>query len=660
MANKEIDKRVHENKILLTDYSPYHDTWKNQAKLNRDYVFNKQWTDDEVEVLNERGQAPTVINRIHPVVEQKLAIMAARDPGVRCLAREDSDVKVAKLLQDIMQYIWYISDGTVKYRQALSDCIITGLGFMYCYLDKYADDGFGEVKFGYAHGEDVYVDPNSKDPLFSDAENILIVKYPTREQLKMRMPDKASKIDKIAGTAEPYTTSNMYASDGQTVLGDVGDTTTEKIEVIERYQKIRVKFVKFAYEDNEGQIKEEVLESKEFADWVKKNGVPIKSFEFFRTRVKMILTAGDDFMYEYVLPISEYPIVPFSNVYTGSPYSMGDPAFLIGIQDLINKMYSLMIAHATTSTSPKVLLPKGSVEDRDELEKQWSKPGSIIEYLPEQGAPVPVPPVPLPNALYQLAADGKYEVEYGSGIFALMQGSSQQTPNTYRGILALEEFGNRRITYRLKTVELALSRLFQVALEYAQSHYTIEKTFRIVEPNGIPRDIKVNIPSAYDQYGKVVERINDITAGKYDVIVIAGSTLPSNRWALAEEYLKWYQMGLIDDVEVLKKLDIFDREGVLERKSQIGQLMNQNQQLVGTVEEMSKQLAKMQREQTDHEKQLELTEFKAKVDAYLDRIKNSVKLYDSMLKNRTKTLQKEYELNMKDTLQEQASSPQGE
>ena len=68
--------------------------------------------------------------------------------------------------------------------------------------------------------------------------------------------------------------------------------------------------------------------------------------------------------------------------------------------------------------------------------------------------------------------------------------------------------------------------------------------------------------------------------------MVAGSTLPSNRWALLEYYMQMYQMGLIDQSEVLKKTDIIDAEGVIERMSLVSQL----QQAVAQLQEENAQL----------------------------------------------------------------------
>ena len=64
-----------------------------------------------------------------------------------------------------------------------------------------------------------------------------------------------------------------------------------------------------------------------------------------------------------------------------------------------------------------------------------------------------------------------------------------------------------------------------------------------------------------------------------DIRVIAGSTLPVNRWALLEEYFRWYQSGLIDDIAMLSETDVRGKEQILKRKSIYSQLKSQVESL---------------------------------------------------------------------------------
>ena len=72
---------------------------------------------------------------------------------------------------------------------------------------------------------------------------------------------------------------------------------------------------------------EQVVIKKEEFDIMMQGSIFKKSVvdfvNFFETRIKLCCSVGDDvFLYEYELPITEYPIVPIPYLYTGTPYAM--------------------------------------------------------------------------------------------------------------------------------------------------------------------------------------------------------------------------------------------------------------------------------------------------------------------------------------------------
>ena len=53
---------------------------------------------EQEQKLKSRGQAPIVVNRIHPAVEAAKAMLTSHKPSFRVSGREDSDNKVAQVL----------------------------------------------------------------------------------------------------------------------------------------------------------------------------------------------------------------------------------------------------------------------------------------------------------------------------------------------------------------------------------------------------------------------------------------------------------------------------------------------------------------------------------------------------------------------------------
>ena len=177
-------------------------------------------------------------------------------------------------------------------------------------------------------------------------------------------------------------------------------------------------------------------------------------------------------------------------------------------------------------------------------------------------------------------------MEYLSGISPAMQGALGEEHETYRGLLALDEFGTRRIKAWMQSiVEPSLEHIGRVFTQVAQNTYTAHKVFRIVNPNNLDEEkmAEINIP-IYNDFGMAVQKYRDYAAAKFDIRIVAGSTMPVNRWALIEEYFKWFQAGLIDDIAMLSETDIRGKENIIKRKS----VYAQQQQQISSMEEALK------------------------------------------------------------------------
>ena len=326
----------------------------------------------------------------------------------------------------------------------------------------------------------------------------------------------------------------------------------------------------------------------------------IDSIEFYENRIVKICSAGDDtFLFEQIIPISEYPIIPIPYMYTGSPFPLSAVTPLIGKQQEINKAHQIMLHNANLSSNLRWMYEEGSVPE-DEWEKYSSSPGALLKYRPGFKPPTPIQPAPINNAFFTVVQQGKSDAEYISGVPSSMMGFSQDQAETYRGLLANDEFGTRRLKAWMNSiVEPSLEHVGKVFQMMAQKHYNIEKVFRIVQPNAgnaqEEKEVRINV-SLYNDYGKAIGKYKDYASARFDVRIIAGATLPLNRWALLEEYFKWYQAGLIDDIAMLSETDIRNKEKIMERKSMVSQMQGQLQSMQEMVKDKDGSIETLQRQ----------------------------------------------------------------
>ena len=717
---------VDETLDLFHKYGDKRDVWAQHAKEDKEFRLGRQWTEEQETILRARGQAPLVVNRVHPAVEAAKSMMSANRPSFRVAPREDSDNKVAQVMSAMLAYMHDISDGRTVIRQMIDDYYVMGLGYIHVYQDPMMDMGKGEVCIHDVDPLDVYVDPNSRDKFFEDAENIIISRLFTREQAAKLYPmyDKAIKnADNNTADFDHDRPETGRANDGGTTFPEDVDRTadTEYLRGYERYYKTIVDRYRI-YEPFSK--KEHLLNDDEFEQyvqqpaWIVNNQVmtdaeqvkqimaqftqmkeqhvaqmqadintlgldesaqmpdmqqPMNVEELTYgeligrkmiqmvttqvTRVNMCVIMGDKHLYSREMPIEKYPIVPFMSLHTRTPYPQSDVRMIKGLQEYINKMRSLIVAHATTSTNTKILVPEGSVDMAD-FEQKWAQPGVAIPYDPTDGAPMPVQPSPLPNELYNGEQVAKQDIDHQLGLYEMMMGNTAAAPQTYKATISLDEFGQRKIKSKLADIEAGLTKIGQVAIPLMQELYTQEKVFRVINPNNSLSEYVVNKKLVDDKTGEI-NIFNDITVGKYDVIYLSGSTLPSNRYAELEFYMDAYQKGIVDRVEVLKKTEVFDMEGVLQRTDQLGQLQAQIKQATEEIKKLKGDLQTRDRESVNLRKRIEVEKFKTELDGVSNKAKAAGTVYEKRLDDNMAVIKRDVADSIKKETSTPTSSQQG-
>jgi len=499
---------------------------------------------------------------------------------------------------------------------------------MYVYMDPEADYGRGEIKYTHVDPFRVYVDPASRDRFFHDASGMILSTYLTKSQVLDLYPDLEEIIDDIDVSesslyGEDYPSSNLKNSQNVLTPAEAKNldyNVNQKYQVLDRFYKTRVPFYRLfntssgAEKIINAQIYAEMLQEEENIQAIASGAIEIE--EVMQTRIMQCTSIGDVLLYERVLNTDIYPIIPFTNIWTNTPYPKSDVNKVKDSQRLLNKLFSLTLSHAQSSAGLKLLIPEGSVDSVTQLEKDWANPNAVIEYNPEFGEPHFPQPAPLTSEFYYLIDRVEKYIDLNFGIPELLQGFKSAAPESARGTMLLSEMGESRGKSKLRDIESALSITGQVVYNLAKDHYKFQKTFRIVQPNNDLTEFSVNM-KLYDDKSQAIAAVeNDITIGQHDIRIISGSTLPSNKVAEYNMYLDAYKLGLVDDVEVLKKSEIFDKEGVLQRKGKLTQMQNYISQLENQVKKLSGDLQTSEREQISSRKRTEVEKFKSELKEF--------------------------------------------
>jgi len=666
--------------------------WETVNQKGFDFANDNQLSNEERTALEEQGMPTFTINRISPVVEMLNFYATANNPRWQAIATEGSDTDVAGVISDLADYIWYTSEGSSLYSNAINDAITKSIGYLQVDIDPNADHGMGEVIIKQPEPFDVYVDPKSRDMHFKDAAFILVRKLIPRSHLIELFPSFKSKVKK-ASSDENYEYNYSSKDRGidqvdytyKDIQGEAIDPLSGEnddiLELFELFEKIQVEYMNVFYkipvdEEKLKQIQQQVqvklqemaaeqqvsfkeraakmqeavqkgemipermqleveklqkqqaqeleqmkvqmqsqlqrehektaniiISKKEYEILIKNEADFIKNVyqavSFFQPRMKQTCAVGDQVLYETILPekITEYPIIPIHFKWVGTPYPMSAISPLVGKQQEVNKAHQLLVHNASLGSSLRWMFEEGSV-DTDYWERYSSSPGALLPVRPGAAPPTPVQPAPLSNAFYQIVQESKGDMEYLAGIYASMMGDQGGQHETYRGMLAIDEYGTRRIKQWLKnSIEPSLKQVGKVVMQYAQSVYTAHKVFRIVQPSALQesREIEMNIP-LYNDKGAAIGKSLDVTTAKFDIRIIAGSTMPINRWAYLDELKQMLQLGVIDDIALLAETDLKDKEAIAKRKSLYSQLSSQVKGAQGTIKDQKGTIETLERQ----------------------------------------------------------------
>ena len=669
----ESDKKAIYTKEL---YDRWHDArkeWEDHAREDIDFYLGNHFSASEAEELASRNQSNIPLDRIYSAIEQFKAIITSKPPKFSAMPREDSDSDLANVWKTILEYIWNISDGNEVFKQTIHDYAVTGLGYFYAYVDREADYGRGEVKFTYIDPFRVVVDPNARSKYFDDATGMMLSTIFTKFQLLDLYPQLSEEQEDgklLIDLVESYHEDDTYPSPkNQRTVGtftpdyvkdkDTGEGS-EKYQLIEHFSKVKVPYYRIL-DMQSGE--ERILDSENMEKFLSDNKIAkaleqglIDVVEVQQTRIKLTCTLGQIVLYEYILNTDKYPIVPVPNIWTNTPYPMSDVRKNKDFQRFLNKTMSLITSHAQASSGLKLLIPQGSVDDIEELERNWANPNATIEYDPSFGEPHFPSPQPLSNSVMQLPQLIEKYIDLNMGIFEMMQGNTDVAPKTSSATMMLEDFGQRRSKSKLRDIEGSLRRLGQVIYNLSKEHYTFKKVFRVVQPNNDLSEYMVNFYN--DKSQAISEMMNDLTIGQYDINIIGNSTMPSNRWGEWSIYMEAYQSGLIDQTEALMKTDIFDKEGVLQRMDIVAKLQAQLQQAEEQIKNLEGDLQTAHRESISSRKKVEVEKFKSELKSQesqsksannlaIGKLESAVKLEAEKLRLRGQAQEKQERLQRK-------------
>ena len=570
--------------------------WQDEAREDYDFVEGRQWTKSEIKRFEETARPPIVVNRIRPIINLLSGYQRNTRLDIDFLGRTPDDEKIASVRKGITKYVFDTCNYDSEESAVFLDSVIGGIGWFYVGYEVNEEKTDGEAVVKRENPFGMYVDPESHTADYSDAKYICRAKWVDKEELKEVYPEHAESID------AQYL---VYDNDELQTAPQIDDTLwykreLQKVRVVECWYKTQEKEIKILLATGEEITPEEVTPeiwmSGFITGFTEKTVPVIKVCVFFDNIILEEMTSP----YKH----GEFPFVPFPCYYFGVG---GDEIPAGVVRDLkypqreINKRRIQSMHILNTTGNGGYFVEEGAMDEKQfsEFIKKGNLPGYIQRVQTGTFSNGPAKIIErqigaFPTGLAQAEAQATADLNSVSGINEALLGTDINNGMSGRAIELKQRQASTHLAVifdNLRNVKRKIARLLWGKRGRAgviPQFYTEEKAYRIEGTNG-QQYITVNQQITDPIAGTVVETLNDLSQGEFDIVISDVTASVTHRqaqlWTLIDGISK---LGVPGDLVFEMILDLSELPGKEEIKQRWRQ--RQESQAKAAQEQMQTQL----------------------------------------------------------------------
>lgn len=516
--------------------------WLDRAKVAEEYYYNDvdktgtTYTAAQVNKIAENTDIPVSINFLHPIINQKLAILVSTKPSVKVVSLDGRAKEQAFVLDKVKHGILLSSNTQGELEEAAKSMLISGIGHIMVVPTNYYRQSMFNLSVVNVPYDEVILDINAKKRNLDDMEGFFIEKAFTLPKVMKLYGDIISAV-----TDEQGNPVNVRSYVGQTwvegQLTEVQDVTTtawntdDRIIVREFYEKVFTKMFSVPNPET-GAVDYLFAEDLEIDQQSILSTATNVVEDIF---IKKSILLGDYLVWTQMLPITEYPLRTIFFEWGGRPYrSYGAMHFTVGMQEASDKIFSIMILNGILQNNSGWLAPKGAIteEDRPKWEDHGNNPRAIKEYNPKQwGNEILIPTredVQQLSNFYPMVLEMlKSGIEYSTGITPILQGDPQAAGvEVFSSLQQYQNAAMMRIQLSVSRLNDVMREVGQVLIEYIVASIT-PNSYQFLDGDGNINEMEI-----------MMDYINNMRAYRYQVVAVPSTALPTQRLAIGSELMK--------------------------------------------------------------------------------------------------------------------------
>lgn len=495
------------------------------------FKFGDQW-DQDTRAQREADDRPCLtVNRMNQFHRLVMGNIRQNAPSIKLYpADSGSDVETAELLEDLIRQIEHESRARQAYMWAADRQVACGYGAFRVVNEQAANDSFEQVLRikRIRNPFTVYFDPDAQELTRSDGKFCFVTEMLLLEDFKEKYPDFADA--DFAGSQTGETYEKWY--------------TADKVRIAEYWYKKPTKKTICLLSDGRTVDKDRLSET-DFT-LIQSGMVQIVKERESDSYVVMYCKLAGSQMLEKP---KEWPgqFIPVIPVYGEEEDIEGRTTYKGIVRDAKDpqRLYNYWM---TTNAELVALQPRApymvTQKQIEGLKGWWKLAGKTnIPYLPYNpdslapGAPQRQPPPTLSPSVMQLQAQAQDDMKAATGIYDSALGA-QSNEVSGRAILARQAQTDTGTFVYTDNLSAAVEQCGRILVDLIPHIYDTNRILRVRGVDGEEKQAEVNKPVMTPQ-GPIL--LNDLSRGRYDVVVKAGPSYATKRLEAAESMLQFAQ-----------------------------------------------------------------------------------------------------------------------
>ena len=468
-----------------------------EMEIDENMYDHVQWTNEEIQVLEERGQVALQFNIIATAVNWILGSQRRARTDYSILPRRKEGAKHAQHKTELMKYLSDVNHSDMHWSRGFADAVKVGVGWM---ETGYQSEEDGEIVYErYESWRNVLWDSAAMEMDIKDGRYIFRTKWTDLDLARGVFPRRAGQLE--SATENVYQFGSSIDSAGDEPMDSIEDhhfnsggtnispgyASRLRVRLFEAWftRTVNAKVVKGG--DFNGELFDE--RSEGHVNNINDGISSIVSKPKLVVMVAIFTTNGLLYYGQSPYRHGRYPLTPIwgnRRAYDNMPYGV-----IRGIRDPqrdLNKRASKSL-HLLNST--RMFVQEGAVEDHDETREEAALPDAYIIY--KDGKPAPI----LENDLQLAAAHADFmarDIEMIQQVGGVTDENMGRQTNATSGkaIMARQDQGALSTSHFFDNLHFAKSIHGEKLLANIEQFFTEEKQFRITNERGNPEYININ------------------------------------------------------------------------------------------------------------------------------------------------------------------------